>query len=204
MKHELPALPYAENALEPHISRETLQYHHGKHHRTYVNKLNDLIRDGKFANASLQDIILHATDDIFNNAAQVWNHTFYWQCLSPAGGGNPTGEFGRVITSAFGSFDAFKKEFSHVAETTFGSGWAWLVRNTDGSLEITSTHNADTPMRSGQVALLTCDVWEHAYYIDYRNARPDYVKAFWNLVNWEFVAQNLVNAQHESRSLSEA
>ena len=189
MIHKLPPLPYAKDALEPHISRETLEYHHGKHHRAYVTKLNALIEGGEFSDASLEEIVLHSTDDIFNNAAQAWNHGFYWRCLSPAGGA-PAGELAQAIESAFSSFAEFKKQFSQLAEKTFGSGWAWLVRNQDGSLSIVSTRNADTPMRSGQTALLTCDVWEHAYYIDHRHSRPDYLKAFWRVVNWDFVTRN--------------
>lgn len=190
MTHKLPPLPYAIGALEPYISRETLEYHHGKHHRAYVTKLNALIEGGEFSDASLEEIVLHSRDAIFNNAAQAWNHDFYWCCLSPEGGNAPTGELGRVIDSTFHSFTEFKKQFSQTAENLFGSGWVWLVRNPDGTLAIASTHNADTPMKSGQTALLTCDVWEHAYYIDRRHWRPDYLKAFWHIVNWDFVARN--------------
>ena len=191
MSITLPALPYELNALEPHISQETLEYHYGKHHKTYVDKLNELIAGGEYANQALEDIIRTAQGGVFNNAAQVWNHTFYWHCLSPQGGGKPTGSLAAAIDKAFGSFDAFKEKFSQTAITTFGSGWAWLVKNKAGALELVSTSNADTPLRhADQKALLTCDVWEHAYYIDYRNARPKYVEAFWNLVNWDFVAQN--------------
>lgn len=188
MAIELPPLPYEMDALQPHISRETLEYHYGKHHKAYVDNLNNLIPNTEFANKDLEHIILHANGPIFNNAAQVWNHTFYWHCLSPNGGGEPTGKLAEMIQKAFGSFAQFKEQFSKTAITTFGSGWAWLVQKTDGSLDIVSTSNAQTPMTSQQKALLTCDVWEHAYYIDYRNARPKYVEHFWNLVNWEFVA----------------
>ena len=193
MEHKLPALPYEKNALEPHISAETLEYHYGKHHQTYVTNLNKMISGTEYESLSLEDIVKKASGGVFNNAAQIWNHTFYWHCLSPDGGGSPSGKVGDAINKAFGSFDKFKEQFSQTAVTTFGSGWAWLVRNSDGSLAITSTSNAGTPMTEGKKALLTCDVWEHAYYIDYRNKRPDYVAAFWNLVNWDFVASNLTN-----------
>ena len=189
MAIELPALPYEMDALAPHISRETLEYHYGKHHKTYVDNLNNLIPNTEFANKSLEEIIMTSNGGIFNNAAQVWNHTFYWNCLSPNGGGEPTGELADAITKKFGSFAAFKEQFSKTAITTFGSGWGWLVKNKDGSIDLVSTSNAQTPMTAGQTALLTCDVWEHAYYIDYRNARPKYVESFWNLVNWDFVAK---------------
>lgn len=190
MAIELPPLPYELDGLAPHISRETLEYHYGKHHQTYVTKLNDALPSSEFANASLEEIIMKSSGGIFNNAAQVWNHTFYWNCLSPNGGGEPTGELLSAITEAFGSFEQFKEQFTQTAITTFGSGWAWLVKNADNQLDIVSTSNAGTPMTSQQKALLTCDVWEHAYYIDYRNARPNYLNAFWALVNWEFVSQN--------------
>lgn len=190
MTFELPALPYALDALAPAISKETLEYHYGKHHQAYVTNLNKLIEGTDFQNKSLEDIVKTSNGGLFNNAAQVWNHTFYWHCLSPQGGGKPTGELAAAIDKAFGSFDAFKEKFSQTAIATFGSGWAWLVKNNDGSLEIISTSNAGTPMTEGKKALLTCDVWEHAYYIDYRNARPNYVNIFWNLVNWDFVTKN--------------
>ena len=193
MAHQLPPLPYDKNALEPHISAETLEYHYGKHHQTYVTNLNKMISGTEYESLSLEDIVKKASGGVFNNAAQIWNHTFYWHCLSPDGGGSPSGKVGDAINKTFGSFDKFKEQFSQAAVTTFGSGWAWLVRNSDGSLAITSTSNAGTPMTEGKKALLTCDVWEHAYYIDYRNKRPDYVAAFWNLVNWDFVASNLTN-----------
>ncbi|MBS0600758.1 MAG: superoxide dismutase [Fe] [Proteobacteria bacterium] len=188
MAHELPALPYAKDALQPHISAETLEYHYGKHHNAYVTNLNNLIKGTDFETLSLEDIVLKSSGGIFNNAAQVWNHTFYWNCLSPNGGGEPAGALADAINAKFGSFAAFKEEFSKCAVGTFGSGWAWLVKNADGSVELMSTSNAGTPMTSGKTALLTCDVWEHAYYIDYRNLRPKYVEAFWTLVNWEFAA----------------
>ena len=191
MTHTLPELPYPEDALQPHISKETLEYHHGKHHRAYVDKLNKLIAGTEFENAPLQDIVLRASGEIFNNAAQAWNHDFYWHCLSPQGGGEPAGELARAINSAFGSFADFKEKFSKLAEGTFGSGWAWLARGKSGKLEVISTSNAKNPLTVGKTPLLTCDVWEHAYYIDYRNARPDYVKAFWNVVNWPFAASKL-------------
>lgn len=190
MEHKLPELPYAMNALEPHISAETLEYHYGKHHRTYVDKLNNLIKGTEFEDMTLEDIIKKSSGGMFNNAAQVWNHTFYWNCLSPNGGGGPAGALGEAINAAFGSFEDFKNEFSQTAVNTFGSGWAWLVRDAGGALKIVSTSNAGTPMTEGQTALLTCDVWEHAYYIDYRNARPKYVEHFWNLVNWDFAGRN--------------
>lgn len=189
MEHKLPELPYALDALAPHISKETLEYHYGKHHQTYVTNLNNLIAGTEFAELSLEDIIKKSTGGIFNNAAQVWNHTFYWNCLSPKGGGQPNGAIADAINRKFGSFDKFKEEFTKTSVTTFGSGWGWLIKNADGSIGLTSTSNAGTPLTSGQTPLLTCDVWEHAYYIDYRNARPKYVESFWNLVNWDFVNQ---------------
>jgi superoxide dismutase, Fe-Mn family len=188
---QLPPLPYEMDALAPHISRETLEYHYGKHHKAYVDNLNNLIPNTEFAGKTLEQIIMTSSGGIFNNAAQVWNHTFYWNCLSPNGGGAPKGELATAIDKAFGSFDKFKEQFSKTAITTFGSGWGWLVKKTDGSIELVSTSNAQTPMTSNQKALLTCDVWEHAYYIDYRNARPKYVEHFWELVNWDFVAAQL-------------
>ena len=190
MTHQLPPLPYDKNALEPHISAETLEFHHGKHHQTYVTNLNNLIAGTEFENLSLEEIVKKSSAGIFNNAAQVWNHTFYWHSLSPNGGGEPTGALAEAIEKAFGSFGKFKEEFSKTAITTFGSGWAWLVKNADGSLALVSTSNAATPLTTGQTPLLTIDVWEHAYYVDYRNMRPKYVEAFWNLVNWEFAAKN--------------
>ena len=192
MAIELPPLPYELNALEPHISRETLEYHYGKHHQAYVTNLNNLLPGSGFEGLSLEEIIKKSSGGIFNNAAQVWNHTFYWHCLSPTGGGEPKGELAAQIQSVFGSFKDFQEQFSKTAISTFGSGWAWLVKNADQKLEIISTSNAGTPMTDNKRALLTCDVWEHAYYIDYRNARPKYVEIFWKLVNWDFVAKNLM------------
>ncbi len=191
MAHELPPLPYAKDALQPHISAETIDFHYGKHHQTYVTNLNNLIKGTEFENASLEDIIKKSSGGLFNNAAQVWNHTFYWHCLSPNGGGEPKGKVADAINKAFGSFAEFKEKFTTSAATNFGSGWTWLVQNSDGSVEIFNTSNAGSPMTSGKKALLTVDVWEHAYYIDYRNARPKYLEAFWNLVNWDFVAKNI-------------
>jgi Fe-Mn family superoxide dismutase len=190
MEHKLPELPYSKNTLEPHISAETLEFHYGKHHAAYVKNLNNLIGGTEFEETSIEDIILKSSGGIFNNAAQIWNHSFYWNCLKPGGGGKPAGSLADVIKSTFGSFEDFKKEFTQKAVTLFGSGWAWLVKNKDGSVSIEQTSNAGTPMTDCKTALLTCDVWEHAYYIDYRNARPKYVEAFWNLVNWDFVAKN--------------
>jgi len=191
MAIELPALPYDRDALEPHISSETLDYHYGKHHQAYVTNLNNMIEGSAHADAALVDIINNSSGGLFNNAAQVWNHTFYWNCLSPNGGGEPTGALADAIKSAFGSFEGFKDQFSKTAITRFGSGWAWLVQKPDGSLDLASTSNAETPITGDNTPLMTCDVWEHAYYVDYRNARPKYVEAFWNLVNWDFVASNM-------------
>jgi len=189
-KHELPDLPYAIDALEPHISAETLQFHHGKHHATYVDKLNGMIPGSEFESATLEDIIQGASGGMFNNAAQIWNHSFYWNCLSPNGGGAPGQKLGEAIDQTFGSFDEFKDQFAAAALGNFGSGWTWLVKNNAGGLEIVNTDDAENPMTQDYIPLLTCDVWEHAYYIDYRNRRPDYIAAFWQLVNWEFVAAN--------------
>jgi Fe-Mn family superoxide dismutase len=192
MVHELPDLPYPKNALEPHISAETLEYHHDKHHATYVANLNKLILGTEFEDTPLEEIIMKApAGGIFNNAAQIWNHTFYFNCMGPNGGGEPSGALGDAINAAFGSVAQFKERFSTSAATNFGSGWTWLARNDDGSLEIVNTSNAATVMSQGKRALLTLDVWEHAYYIDYRNARPKYIEHFWNVANWDFVAQNL-------------
>jgi len=190
MLHELPPLPYAKNALLPYISEETLDYHYDKHHQTYVTNLNNLIPGTEFENLSLEDIVRKSSGGIFSNAAQVWNHTFYWNCLKPNGGGLPTGALAAAIDQTFGSFEKFREEFTKCAVTTFGSGWAWLVKNADGSLALVSSGNAACPLTAGQTPLLTCDVWEHAYYIDYRNARPKYLEAFWNLMNWDFAAHN--------------
>jgi superoxide dismutase, Fe-Mn family len=190
MAFELPALPYAKDALAPHISEETLDYHYGKHHNTYVVNLNKMIEGTDMANMSLEEIINNSDGGVFNNAAQVWNHTFYWNCLAPNAGGAATGAIADAINSKWGSFDAFKEAFTDACITNFGSGWTWLVKNAAGDLEIVKTSNAGCPLTDGVTPLLTCDVWEHAYYIDYRNARPGYVGAFWNLVNWDFVNQN--------------
>ncbi|HIF9370309.1 TPA: superoxide dismutase [Fe] [Photobacterium damselae] len=192
MAFELPALSYAKDALEPHISAETIEYHYGKHHNTYVVKLNGLVEGTDLADKSLEEIIKSSAGGVFNNAAQVWNHTFYWHCLSPNAGGEPTGEVAEAINKAFGSFEAFKAQFTDSAVNNFGSGWTWLVKNTDGTLAIMNTSNAGCPIvEEGITPLLTVDVWEHAYYIDYRNLRPTYMDAFWALVNWDFVAKNL-------------
>ncbi len=190
MSITLPPLPYAMDALSPHISRETLSYHYEKHHKAYVDNLNKLIVGTEFADMPLEEIIKKSSAGVFNNAAQVWNHTFYWHCLSPQGGGKPTGALLDALNQAFGSVEKFKEQFTHTALTTFGSGWAWLVQDEEKKLKIISTSNAGTPLALGETALLTCDVWEHAYYIDYRNRRPDYLTAFWSLVNWKFVADN--------------
>jgi Fe-Mn family superoxide dismutase len=192
MAFELPALPYAMDALKPHLSAETLEYHHGKHHAAYVNNLNNLIKGTPNEGKSLEDIIKTApSGGLFNNAAQHFNHSFYWKSLAAKAGGPPKGAVADAIKSGFGSFDEFKKKFTEAATTHFGSGWAWVVRKSDGSLAIEATHDAGTPLTSGNKPILTCDVWEHAYYIDYRNARPRYIEAFWNLVNWDFANDNL-------------
>lgn len=191
MAIELPPLPYERNALAPHISEETLEYHYGKHHKAYVDNLNKQIEGTDFADMNLEDIVRKATGGMFNNAAQAWNHTFYWNSLSPSGGGEPSGKLADAIKKAFGGYDKFKEEFSKIATGTFGSGWAWLVQRSDGSLGLLSTSNAGTPITGSDRPLLTCDVWEHAYYIDYRNARPKYVEAYWNLVNWDFAGTQM-------------
>ena len=191
MEHQLPALPYAMDALAPHISAETLEFHYGKHHQTYVTKLNGLIPGTEFENMSLEDIVGKSSGGVFNNAAQVWNHTFYWNCLSPNGGGAPNDKLASALQGSFGSVDAFKEQFTNSAVNNFGSGWTWLVQNSDGKLALENTSNAATPLTGASTSLLTCDVWEHAYYIDYRNARPKYLDAFWNLVNWDFVTDNM-------------
>lgn len=190
MQHQLPALPYALDALQPHISSETLEYHYGKHHQAYVTNLNNLVKGSEFENAGLEEIIRKSSGGIFNNAAQVWNHAFYWNCLSPRAGGEPGGALAKAIGRKFGSFAAFKEAFSKSAVGNFGSGWTWLVTKSDGDVDIINTSNAATPLTGADRPLLTCDVWEHAYYIDYRNRRPDYVTAYWNLVHWDFVSQN--------------
>lgn len=188
MSFELPALPFEMNALEPHISKETLEYHYGKHHQAYVTNLNNLVPGTEFEGLSLEEIMQKAAGGVFNNAAQIWNHTFYWNSLSPNGGGEPEGTLKEAIERDFGSVESFKEQFSKSAATNFGSGWTWLVQNSDGKLAIVNTDDAGCPLTDGHKPLLTCDVWEHAYYIDYRNARPKYVEAFWNLVNWDHAA----------------
>ena len=190
MSFKLPTLDYEIDALEPYVSKETLLYHHGKHHQGYVNKLNGLIKDTDFKNMSLEEIIQESSGAIFNNAAQHWNHSFYWNCLSPHSTKKPKDEILDMINSTFGSFEEFKKEFTHKALTTFGSGWAWLVES-QNELKILSTSNAGTPLTSSHKPLLVCDVWEHAYYIDTRNNRSEYLDNFWNLVNWDFVNEKL-------------
>ena len=195
MAHEIPALPYAQDALEPVISAETIDYHYGKHHQAYVTNLNNLVPGTDFEDAPLEDIVMNSEGGLFNNAAQVWNHTFYWNGLSPNGGGEPTGALADAINVAFGSFEDFKDAFVKSAVGNFGSGWTWLVKNEDGTLEIFNTDAADTPLRHGKKPLLTVDVWEHAYYLDYQNSRPNYMASFLdNLVNWDFANQNLADA----------
>ena len=191
MEHTLPPLPYAKEALQPHISAETLEYHHGKHHQTYVTNLNNMIKGTEYENMSLEEIIQKSTGGVFNNSAQVWNHTFFWNCMTPNGGGAPTGKVADAINAKWGSFDKFKEEFNKSALGNFGSGWTWLVQKTDGSVDIVNTSNAGTPLTTSDKPLLTADVWEHAYYIDYRNARAKFLDAFWNVVNWDFVNQNM-------------
>jgi superoxide dismutase, Fe-Mn family len=192
MVFKLPELPYSMDALQPHISAETLEYHHGKHHKAYVEKTNELVRGTKFEKASLEEILKTAEPGpLFNNAEQHWNHSFYWKSMGPKKGGEPKGPVADVIKKSFGSFDAFRKTFSEIAAGHFGSGWAWLVRAKDGSYQVVATHDAGCPLRQGQTPIITCDVWEHAYYIDYRNARPKYVEAWWNLVNWDFANENI-------------
>ena len=191
MAFELPPLPYARDALAPHISAETIDFHYGKHHQTYVTNLNNLAKGTEFEAMALEDVVRKSQGGMFNNAAQIWNHTFYWNSLSPKGGGEPAGKLADAIRKSFGSFQEFKDKFSQAAIGTFGSGWAWLVQRPDGSLGIVSTSNAATPLTGADRPLLTCDVWEHAYYIDYRNARAKYVESFWNLVNWEFAASQM-------------
>lgn len=191
MAHTLPALPYAIDALAPIISKETLEFHYGKHHQTYVTNLNNLIPGTEFETASLEDIVKKSSGGVFNNAAQIWNHTFYWNSLTPASGSEPTGKLAEAINAKWGSVAAFKEAFNKSAAGNFGSGWTWLVKKPDGSLDIVNTSNAATPITTTDVPLLTCDVWEHAYYIDYRNARPKYLESFWTLANWAFAAKNL-------------
>ncbi len=190
MAFELPDLPYEKTALEPHISAETLEFHHGKHHATYVTKLNGLVPGTEYEGKSLEEIITSSDGGVFNNAAQIWNHTFYWNCLAPNAGGEPTGALADAINAKWGSFAEFQAAFDDKAVNNFGSSWTWLVKDANGELDIVNTSNAGTPMTDGQTALLTVDLWEHAYYIDYRNARPAYLEAFWQLVNWEFASAN--------------
>lgn len=190
MAFTLPDLPYARNALAPQMSEETLDFHYGKHHKTYVDKANGMVEGTDLDNASLEEVIMQAEGGLFNNVAQIWNHSFFWNCLTP-GGSEPSAALQAELEKAFGSVDAFKEKFTAASINTFGSGWGWLVKTADGNLDVVSTSNAGTPMTSGQTALLTCDVWEHAYYVDHRNARPAYLEAFWQLVNWDFVERNL-------------
>jgi Fe-Mn family superoxide dismutase len=190
MEHTLPPLPYPKNALAPTMSEETLEFHYGKHHQAYVTNLNNLIKGTEFENLPLEEIIKKSSGGVFNNSAQVWNHTFFWNCMKPNGGGAPTGPVADAINAKWGSFDKFKEEFQKSAVGNFGSGWTWLVKKTDGSVDIVNTSNAGTPLTTDNKALLTVDVWEHAYYIDYRNARPKFVESWWNVVNWDFVNQN--------------
>lgn len=194
MAIELPALPYELDALEPHVSKETLKYHYLKHHQTYVTNLNKLIEGTEFETMDIETIARKSDGGMFNNAAQIWNHTFYWHCLSPTGGDKPQGQLLSMIQRDFGSFESFQQLFTEAALKTFGSGWAWLILTPQNKLEIQSTSNALTPLCSINTPLLTCDVWEHAYYIDYRNARPSYLEAFWKIVNWDFVSANLESA----------
>lgn len=191
MEHTLPPLPYEMDALQPHMSRETLEFHYGKHHQAYATNLNNLIKGTEYEALSLEEIIRKApAGGLFNNAAQIWNHTFFWNSLSPKGGGEPNGALADAIKAKWGSFDDFKKAFAQSAATNFGSGWTWLVKKVDGTLDIVNTSNAATPLTTDAKPLLTLDVWEHAYYIDYRNRRPDFIGAFWNLANWDFAAKN--------------
>jgi Fe-Mn family superoxide dismutase len=192
MAFELPALPYANDALEPHISAETIEFHYGKHHNTYVTKLNGLVPGTEFENLSLEEVIMKSSGGVFNNAAQIWNHTFYWNGLTPSSEAKegPSGDLATAIDATFGSLDEFKAKFTDSAVNNFGSGWTWLVKNADGSIAIVNTSNAACPLTDGQTPLLTCDVWEHAYYIDYRNVRPKYLENFWAIVNWDFVEAN--------------
>ncbi len=191
MTHKLPELPYSMDALAPHISRETLEYHYGKHHAAYVKNLNGMVEGTDLENKSLEDVIRSSSGGIFNNAAQIFNHTFYWNSLSPSGGGDATGAIAALINSQYGSFKSFKEAFTKKAATLFGSGWVWLVKENDGSLSIEQAANAGCPLTENKKPILTCDVWEHAYYIDYRNARPKYLEAFWDLVNWDYANKQL-------------
>ena len=191
MAFELPSLPYAMDALAPHISAETLEFHWGKHHKTYFDKLNGLVEGKPQANQSLEELIVNSKGGLFNNAAQAWNHTFYWNGMKPKGGGEASGKAGELITASFGSFQKMKESFTSKAMVKFGSGWTWLVLGDEGKIEIKNTDDAGNPLTAGLTPLLTCDVWEHAYYIDYRNARPKYIEAWWNLINWDFVSANI-------------
>ncbi len=191
MLFQLPQLPYDRKALEPYISANTIDFHYGKHHQTYVDNLNKLIPGTEFENSTLEEIVVKAEAGIFNNAAQIWNHTFYWNCLKPNGGGDPNGQIAEAIKNSFGSFDEFKQKFSTASVTLFGSGWAWLVKDQQGKLQIVQESNAGNPLKKGLKPLLTCDVWEHAYYLDKQNKRPAYVEDFWKLINWDFVSENL-------------
>ena len=197
--YQLPDLPYALDALEPHMSRETLEFHHGKHHATYVEKLNELVEGTDLDGLPLEEIVRRSSGALFDNAAQAWNHGFFWQCLSPSGGGTPDQELGQAIAQGFGSLADFRERFTEAATALFGSGWAWLTLRDDGKLEIETTGNADTPLRNGGQPLLTCDLWEHAYYIDHRNKRPEYLEAFWQLANWRFADQCFRDATQGGR-----
>lgn len=190
MEHKLPPLPYALDALAPHISKETLEFHYGKHHQAYVTNLNNLVKGTEFENSALEDIVRKSSGGVFNNAAQIWNHTFFWHSLAPAGGGEPSGPLADAIAKKWGSFAAFKEAFTKSAVGNFGSGWTWLVKKPDGGIDIVNTSNAGTPVTTSDKPLITIDVWEHAYYIDYRNRRPDFVGAYWNLANWAFATAN--------------
>jgi len=190
MEHTLPALPYAIDALQPHMSKETLEFHHGKHHQTYVTNLNNLVKGTEFEQANLVDIVKRSSGPVFNNAAQIWNHTFFWNCLTPTSSGHPTGALAAAIDAKWGSLAAFQEAFTKSALGNFGSGWTWLVKKANGSVDIVNTSNAATPLSGDDVPLLTCDVWEHAYYIDHRNRRPDFLAAFWKLTNWTFAEHN--------------
>jgi Fe-Mn family superoxide dismutase len=190
MERQLESLPYPMDALQPHLSQETLQYHYGKHHQGYLTNLNNLIKNTELEKLSLEEIVKQSSGGIFNNAAQVWNHTFFWNGMAPKGKGAPTGALLDAINAKWGSFDDFKKEFTRNCTTNFGSGWTWLVKKPDGSVDIVNTSNANTPLTGADKPLMCCDVWEHAYYIDYRNSRANFVEAFWNVVNWDFVEQN--------------
>jgi len=196
MEFVLPKLPFAKDALEPYISSETLEFHHGKHHKAYVTKLNELKKGTEFDDMSLSEIIMKSKGPVFNNSAQVWNHTFYWYCMGPDGSKEPKGQVKKAIEKKFGSFEEFKKQFTNTSVTTFGSGWGWLVKKSNGEIDLLSTSNADTAMKHDSIALLTCDVWEHAYYIDYRNERPKYLEKFWEIVNWDFVEENFARKEN--------